>query len=192
MSKRIKIILLSLAAVIAVAFVYWQFVKKGVIKNVLQKTISQSTDSLYRITYDSSYIDEVNGDARFYNIVMQSDSLIKNVYSKDTSRAGSIITIRVKQLNILGANLPAFLKNNKVEAKQIDIINPVINIISTGKEEDRKFSKEDSLALYERITGKYNTIQADVINITNAYISFSNGFEAAHTKIEDLNVQRSG
>ncbi len=189
MSKKIKIILLSLALVIAAAFVYWQFVKKGVIKNALQKSISQSTDSLYKITYDSSYIDEINGDARFYNIVMQSDSLIKNVYSNDTSKAGNIITIRIKQLNILGANLPAFLKNNKVEARQIDIINPVINIISTGKEDNRKFTKEDSLALYERITGKYKTIQADVINISNAYITFANGFEAAHTKIDDLNVE---
>lgn len=189
MQKKIKIILISLAVIIAAAFVYWQFVKKGVIKDVLQKSISQSTDSLYKITYDSSYIDEINGDARFYNIVMQSDSLIKNIYSNDTSKAGSIITIRIKQLNILGANLPAFLQNNKVEARQIDIINPVINIINTGKEADRKFTKEDSLALYERITGKYKTIQADVINITNAHIYFANGFEAAHTKIDDLNVE---
>lgn len=188
MFKKLKIILLSVGLVLAAAFIYWQFIKKDVIKNTLQQSITKGTDSLYKITYDSSYIDEINGDARFYDIVMQSDSLLKNLYTHDTSLATSIITIRIKQLNILGANLPAFLKNNKIQARQIDIINPEIHIINTGKKENRKFTKEDSLALYERITGKYNSIKAAVINITHAHITISNKLAPAHLKIEDLNV----
>lgn len=188
MKKSVRIGLLILTGLVLIGLGYWQYIKKDLVKDALEKAVSQKTDSLYYVKYESSTIDEVSGNASFKNIVLQSDSLQEKLYFEDTSITSSIINIKIEELNITGANIPSFLSKNTVEAKKIEIIRPRINIIQTGKESESTFSAKDSLALYDRITGKFKSIKAGEIVIEGAVILFSTGKNKPHTKFENVNI----
>jgi uncharacterized protein YxeA len=61
MRKIFAVILGLVIIAVGVAYWYWQDNKKGIVKNLIQNTVSDKTDSLYYLRYDSSMIDEVNG-----------------------------------------------------------------------------------------------------------------------------------
>lgn len=188
MKKSVPIILITLAILLTAGLIYWQFIKKGVIKDAVEKAVSKQTDSLYYIKYESSTIDEINGNATFNKIVLQSDSLQEKLYTDDTSVSAIIFNVRIEQLKITGANIPSFLQKNTVEANSIEIYRPVITIIKTGKIDSLKLSAEDSLALYDRITGKFKSINAKEIKIIDATIAFTEGKKSPHTSLQGVNV----
>ena len=159
MKKSLKIILGILGIVIIGAVVYWQFNKKRIVKNALENVISNKTDSLYYIHYDSSYIDAVAGNASFYNVVLQSDSLEQQLLKLDTSSAESIFNIHVGEVSVSGANIPALLSNQKVEANSIRIIRPIIYIINSGTKKEKTYTREDTLLIYEKLLGKFKSIK---------------------------------
>ena len=187
MGKTFKIILFSLGFLLFAGIIYWQFVKKAVIKNKIEQAVAKGTGNDYYIKYDSSYIDEVGGNASFYNIVLQSDSMQKKMLENDTSVDATIFNVQVKQLDITGLNVPGFLQKSSLEATKIRIIKPVITLINTGKKK-KPMSKEDSLALYQRITGKFDNIEAKEIEIVDAVIAFANGNSSPHTTVQDVNL----
>ncbi|HQW93654.1 MAG TPA: hypothetical protein PKY28_11170, partial [Ferruginibacter sp.] len=75
MRKSLKIAGVILALALVGGVIYWQMHKKGIIKDSIENAITKGTDSLYFIHYDSSFIDEVNGNASFFYVRLQSDSL---------------------------------------------------------------------------------------------------------------------
>src|SRR6218665_873302 len=191
MKKGIKIFLVSLGIILFGAFIYWQLVKKGGVKNAIEKAVSKGTDDAYFVKYDSSAIDEVGGNAWFKNIVLQSDSLQGLLYNDDTAGiAKDIFNIRVGELNIRGANIPSFMQKNTVEANSIEIIKPIISIIHTGNRQKVEMTKEDTLALYDRITGKFKSIQAHEIIISDGTVTFADGKEPPHTIIQGINIHQ--
>lgn len=187
MKKKTGIVVGSIAAILMLAIVVWQFVKKDVVKNAIENAVAKESGNDYYIKYDSSYIDEVGGNAAFFNIVLQSDSAQKKLLENDTSLAPAIYNVQVKALTITGANIPSFLQKNAIEATKIKIVRPVITIISTRKKE-HKMNHDDTLALYKKLTGKFEKIHAGEIEIVDAVIAFANGNNSPHTTIQDANL----
>ena len=184
-----RVIGILLALIIIAAVIWWQFNKKTVVKNQITKAVAKATDSTYYIHYDSSSINAVAGNATFFNVVLQSDSLQRKLYSDDTSDiSNTIYNVHVERLSITGADVPSLLQKDKIQANSIEIYKPIITVISTGKNEIQKFTAADSLALYEKITGKFKSIQAKEIKITDASISFARGKNSPHTKLLGVNI----
>ncbi len=189
MNKTVKYIALVLLLAIAGGVIWWQYNKKRIVKNEIENAIVKGTDSTYYIKYDSSRIDALAGNATFFNIVLQSDSLQKELYMNDTSGfPKTIFNVHIESLAISGANIPSFLQKNKIEANSIEIVRPVITIINTGKDEAVKFTAADTLALYKKITGKFKSIQAKEIKITDATLAFAKGKKSAHTTLQGVNI----
>ncbi len=187
MSKKIRILLIIISVLLVGGLVYWQLIKKNVVKMAIKNAVSNATDDDYYVKYDSSYIDEVSGNAGFYNIVLQNDSARIKMLNQDTSVDRTIVDITVEAVEITGLNVPGFLSKNTVSASKLKIVGPVVKIIATGKAE-RKLTKEDSLALYKRLTGKFNNIQASEIEIVNGKILFANRLQEPHTRLEGVNM----
>ncbi len=184
-----KLIGILLAVLVIGAVMWWQYNKKSIVKNQIEKAVVKGTDSTYYIHYDSSRIDALAGNASFFNIVLQSDSLQRELYSDDTSGfPKTIFNVHIERLNIGGANIPSFLKKNTIEANSIEIVRPVITIINTGKEKTTDFTAVDTLALYEKITGKFKSIQAKEIKITDATIAFARGKKSPHSNLQGVNI----
>jgi hypothetical protein len=189
LKKYVIIILAFSALLLAGGWFYWQQYKKGIIKNSIENVISKGTDSLYFIHYDSSFINEVNGNASFYNVSLQSDSLQKQLMNFDTAAAATIYNIQIDEVSITGANITGLLSNTSVEANTILIKHPVVYIISSGKKEKKKLNNNDSLAIYEKLLGKFNSINAKEIVIENGFLNFTDKSGEPSTALRNINVQ---
>ncbi len=189
MNKYIKIFLVILALAIVGGWIYWQQNKKNIIKNSIENAISKGTDSLYFIHYDSSFIDEVNGNASFFNVTLQSDSLQKQLMEFDTASSATIFNIQIDEVSIRGANIPGLIGNTSIEANSIFIKHPVVYIISSGKKEKKHLNNNDSLAIYEKLLGKFKSINAKEIIIENGFLNFADKTGEPNTALRNINVQ---
>ncbi len=189
MKKIVTYLFVLLLVVATGTFVWWQYNKKNVVKNQIENAVTKATDNAYFIHYDSSSIDEVAGNASFYNIVLQSDSLQKMSYLKDTADLpATLFNVRIEKLSLVGADIPSFLNKNTIETKSIEITKPIITIIQTGKAEKRKFTAADTLALYEKLIGKFKSIKAGEINIIDADVRFTNNKKIPQTTLQGINI----
>jgi hypothetical protein len=189
LKKFIKVTLLIIALALIGGYIYWQQYKKGIIKNSIENAISKGTDSLYFIHYDSSFIDEINGNASFYHVTLQSDSLQKQLLQFDTASLATIYNIQVDEVSIRGANIQGLISNTVIEANSIFIKHPVVYIISSGKNEKKKLNNNDSLAIYEKLLGKFKSINAKEIVIENGFLNFTDKTGEPNTALRDINVQ---
>lgn len=149
----------------------------------------KGSDSLYYIHYDSSFIDEINGDAIFYNVSLQPDSLQQQLLLYDTTSTESVYNVRVDKVEVRGANIPDLLANTRVQARLIELTHPVIYIIGTGKKKEKSTVQYDTLAIYEKLLGKYKSIQADEILIHNGMLHFAGITGEPHTSLNEISVQ---
>ena len=189
MKKYLKVVLVVLALAIVGGWFYWQHYKKSIIKNSIENAISKGTDSLYFIHYDSSFIDEINGNASFYNVTLQSDSLQRQLMLFDTASAATVFNIQIDEVSIRGANIPGLLNNTSIEANSIFIKHPVVYVINSGKKEKKQFNNSDSLAIYEKLLGKFKSINANEIIIENGFLNFADKTGEPNTSLRNINIQ---
>jgi hypothetical protein len=184
---RIFLILLVLAGV--GGWIYWQQYKKSIIRNSIENAVRKGTDSLYYIHYDSSAIDEVNGNASFYNVTLQSDSLQRQLELYDTASASVIYNVVIDEVTIRGANIQGLINNTFVEAKSILIRHPVVYIIRSGKKEKKLLNSSDSLLIYEKLLGKFKSINAEEITVEQGQLYFTDKTGDPNTALKDINIQ---
>ena len=188
LKKPFKIILVIFAILLAGVILYWEYNKKKIVRNAVENAVSNKTDSLYYIHYDSSFVDAATGSASFYNVTLQSDSLQQQLAQFDTASASSIYNIHVAEISIRGANIPALLGNQKVEANSIKLIRPVIYIINSGTKQEKKFSRDDTLAIYEKLLGKFKSIKAGEIIIEDGQLNFTHKIDAPYISLTGINI----
>ncbi len=187
MNRSLKFIAVGLLACIASALVYWQVNKKTIVRQAIQSAVQKGSDSLYSIRYDSSRIDELAGNADFFNLRLQSDSLYSILKSDSTQQLPAIVYVNVKQLGIRGANIPSLLTGNTIEANEIFIEQPHIHI-TLPPGDSVKLSAEDSAKLYERLTGNFNSIKAGKITVSGGNVLIRTGTGPVHTSIKGVNI----
>jgi hypothetical protein len=189
LKKNIKILLLIFLLILIGSVLYWQYYKKSIIKSTIENAVAKETDSLYFIHYDSSSIDEINGNASFYNIELQPDPLQKQLVQFDTTAAAPVYNIHIDEVKIQGANIAALLNNTAVEAAAIKIIHPVIYIINAEKKQKKVLAASDSLAIYKKLLGKYKTINAKEIIIDDGFLNFVNKKGEVRSSFKNIGLQ---
>lgn len=188
MKKVFKILIVLVAAGAIGGYIFWQYNKKKIVRDSIENAIAKKSDSLYYIHYDSSRLDEINGNATFYNVVLQSDSAQKRLLNSTDSLPNVMYNIRIKQVAANGVDIAGLLRNEKVAANKIILINPVIQIINTGADKPRPFTINDTLELYQKILGKFKSINADTILVTNGMLLITNKTGQAQTTFENINI----
>lgn len=188
MKNSLKYLLVVLVIGITGGFFYWQYNKKKIIKNSIQKAIAKKSDSLYYLHYDSSFIDEINGNATFFNVVLQSDSAQKQLLNRTDSLPNALYNISVKQVLVSGVDVAGFIDKVDIEAHKILLLRPVIQIINTGADNPKPFTLNDTLALYEKILGKFKSIKADTIQVSNGTLLITDKSGKAQTSLENINI----
>ncbi|MFT3909791.1 MAG: hypothetical protein QM737_10230 [Ferruginibacter sp.] len=188
MKKSVKIILGIIAIIIIAALAWWQYNKKHIVRNAVENVVSNKTDSLYYIHYDSSSIDAVTGSASFFNVTLQSDSLQQQLKEFDTASAETIYNIHIAEVSVSGTNIPALLSNEKVEASSIKIVRPIIYIINSGTKKERAFSNADTLAIYEKLLGKFKSVKAGEVIIEDGQLNFTHKIAEPYVSLDGINI----
>lgn len=169
-------------------YIYWQKNKKTIIKESIENVVQKKTDSLYFIHYDSLNIDEVNGNASFYKVMLQSDSVQKAMLNNNDSLPNALYNIRVDEVRAMGVDMAGLLQKQDVAAKSILLNKPVIQIINTGADNPKPFTYNDTLELYKKITGKFKSIRADTIQVINGTVLITDKKGKALTTLENINI----
>ena len=188
MKKAIKIVAVVLIACMLGGYIYWQANKHRIIRESIAEAIAKKTDSLYYLHYDSSRIDELNGNASFYNVTLQSDSAQKALLNSTDSLPANLFNIHVREIKITGADIPGLLQKQDLAAKQIELIVPVIQVIHTGAEAGVKFTAQDTLELYKKLLGRFKRIEAGRIEVVNGTVLFTNKEGKVQTTLENIGV----
>jgi hypothetical protein len=188
MKGKIKYLFLVVMVILVSGYVYWNQHKKAIIKKKIQDTVNQKTDSLYYVHYDSSAIDEINGNASFYHVSLQSDSAQKAMLNNTDSLPNALFNIKVEELTATGIDVPGLLQNQDVSANKVLLVNPVVHIINTGKDKPSQYSAADTMALYKKILGRFSTIKASHITIKNGTILITSVTGKSLTTLENINV----
>jgi lipopolysaccharide export system protein LptC len=185
MKKTIKIIIAILILAIVSGYYFWQRNKNQIVKNLIANSVSKFTDSLYTLKYDSSLVDEINGEAYFENVKLQADSIKLKQLSLVDSIPDILINITIKSITANGLDIPLALNEQKIYAKKIILNEPLVTIIQMGK---KTFKQDDSIALFRKILGNYNSIHAKQIELMNAKFVFKNSEGKEKTKLTKLNI----
>lgn len=156
---------------------------------MIENKISKGTDSLYFIRYDSSSIDEIAGNASFYQVDLQSDSLQTQLLLFDTASSETVYNVHLDELSVSGVNTAALLNNTAVTAKEIRIIRPVIYIIAAGKKEKEALDMNKHEFLYKKMLGKFDNIHAAHIIIEDGSVYFADKTGNPHSSLTGINIQ---
>jgi len=188
MKKLFKILLVVIGAAAIGGYLYWQNNKKKIVKDSIADAIAKKTDSLYYIHYDSSHIDEINGNATFYNVVLQSDSAQKVSLNSTDSLPNALYNIRIQEVAVSGADIVGLMSKATVSARKIELIKPTILIINTGADQPKPFTKNDTLELYQKILGKFTSIKTDTIQVSGGTLMITNKAGTPQTTVEKINI----
>ncbi|HMG83012.1 MAG TPA: hypothetical protein VK559_08245 [Ferruginibacter sp.] len=187
--KTFTTILLGILLIAAIGgYWYLQKNKKHIVKDSIDSMLKKKTDSLYFVHYDSSKIDEVKGDASFYNVYLQSDSIQKEVLAGTDSLPKTMYNIHVDEIKVAGVDIAGLLENESIAAKKILLNEPVVQVINTGSNKPVPSSYNDTLELYKRILGKFKSIHADTIQVTNGIVLITDKNGNALTIFKNINV----
>src|ERR1700739_1143163 len=159
MKKILKYIFLVLLIILGAGWLYWQQHKKAIIKHGIQTAVYNGSDSIYRVRYDSSDIDEVSGSATFYNVDVSADTSRPRLLREDSLPA-TIFNIQAKKISIQGVDIPGLLSGHTISARIIALTEPQLEIIKTGHD-TATLTKDDTIALYRQILGNYQSIRTD-------------------------------
>lgn len=154
-------------------------------KEFIQESVTGLSDSLYSLKYDSSMIDEINGEAYFKNIVLKTDSLQLQRLKLNNSLPDLLVEVRIKSITAEGIDIAMALNEKKLFANKIIINQPYIVITHTGK---TTLKAEDSLALFRKILGNYKSIHVKHIKVVNAQFTDIDSNETLNSKISNLNI----
>lgn len=169
MKKRI-IFLVFIVLGVAAFFIYknWRskFLKKDIPNLVFLKS-----DSMYRITYDDLYVDEVAGEIRIKNLQLQPDTTFRK--ATDSSLPKTLLKVNVPELHVTGVRTDMALLNKEITAARITLSNPVVTMFNTKPgEKNDDYNGNDSGAttysIYRILLRGLERIRVDTISITGA------------------------
>ena len=166
--KKRNIWIIVFVLIVSGGIFWWTTQKKNIVRQTVSNAVKNKTDSLYRLSYDSSELDEVNGNAFLYNVHLKIDSNRLSALKRTGQLPPVTMDVRITRLTILGLASLDLLTNTSLEVKGIELENPVV-MISRWKsmKEDQQ---NDTLELYERITGRFDQVKAGYISIRNGNV----------------------
>jgi hypothetical protein len=179
-------ILTGILGLIAAAVIYWGFYRKQIIRTTLEDTIREKSKGLYKIVYDELDLDEVAGDLAVNNFSLSYDS-VKYLAMKNVNDAPpTLLNIKIPSIIVSGVKTPRALIDKEIVGKNLQINDPVIDIVYTNAGRD-SLRSTPTKEVYEQILGNLNLIKVDTLIVSNARIS-TRDINTGDVKVEVINT----
>lgn len=183
-----KITWIIFALVIGGAIFWWTSIKKTVVRKAITKAVEKKTDSLYKITYDTSEIDEVSGDAYLRNVQVKLDSLQWLKLVQKDSTPPVTISLTIEKITIKGLAELKLLSNHAVDVSGIIIEKPVLRLDKwTGKQKTGA-EANDTVEIYKRLVGNLDFLKAKSIQVINGDFTFMNRLKKDSVSVKGINI----
>jgi len=176
--KKGWIILAVIAVVVTTGYIFYRIKKGDFLDHGLQNMVNTKTGGIYKLTYDSIYVDEAGGDLYLKNLRVKGDTaaqlrLIKN---GDTNAAKVIFDILIPVLRVSDFKTAAALLSKQLDCREVIISDPRITVYIFPGQGEQKDPKKQQEELYKQILGQFELIKADSVSILNADVVASDFF----------------
>ena len=198
LSKKVIFIFTAIILFVVAGYFIWQHYKYKIARNTLKTTVSEQTDSLYSIKYDSLSFDEVTGHATMKNIRIVPDT--NRVKNMDVENMPDILlNVTIKSLVVTGVQTAKALHGNKIEGDSVIINAPQIIFYSLKPLQKQTIFQNEASTLYRQILGKLDLIKVGFVFVNNVHVkgidffTKRNNFELINGKfvLEDLLIDSS-
>ena len=165
MKKLIIIIGGALVFIAAGIFMYKNW-RHYFIRHKVGELVFLKSDSLYNISYDDVYIDEVGGEIKIENLRLRPDTTYKK--STDSTLPRQLLNVFVPLIHITGVHTDEAVLNKEIIAKKIQLTNPVVVMYPNAyAAKSKKKGKLSTHELYRVILRELERIKIDTILLTN-------------------------
>ncbi|OQP58450.1 hypothetical protein [Niastella populi] len=164
------VFLLLLVLLVALGLVYYKKWRKNFLHKKVPELVFLESDSLYRITYDTIDIDEVDGEIMIKNLQLIPDSTYKK--PTDSSLPRNLLRVTVPELYITGVQTDAAVLNKVVIASKVKLTSPVVTMYKNRYAAKNDNNSNDTSAttdkIYKILLRGLQKIKVDTILITDA------------------------
>ncbi len=188
-TRKLLFIILGVILILALAYYLWETNKFSFVRNKLNTTVIEKTDSLYTIKYDSLYFDEISGQAYLRNIRITPDTnRVKNLPPE--KRPYLLLDISIKSIAINGVKTDKALQSNELIGDSIIIDQPKILVYFIKPVKKETKIDAEAKNTYEQILGNLKLIKVGEVIIKDARINaihFENRFR--QFDVNNINIR---
>lgn len=160
--------LLILVVLVAGGLIYYKKWRKELLHERIPQLVFLESDSLYRITYDTVDIDEVEGEIVIRNLQLIPDSTYKK--PTDSTLPRNLLRVTVPELYVTGVQTDAAVLNKEVIATKIKLTRPVVTMYNNrrGVKDNNNDTTATTDKIYKILLRGLEKIKVDTIIITDA------------------------
>lgn len=156
-SKKTLIIVSVIVVALVSGYFVWQHFKYKIARTALKDSITNTTDSLYHIRYDSLHFDEVAGNAYLKNVRVVADTgRARSMTIKELPSV--LLDVKIESIKVTGINTAAALNGSKIVGDTVIINHPSILMYSIRPLQKNTRIETEARNVYEEILGKLNKI----------------------------------
>ncbi|OQP65998.1 hypothetical protein A3860_15530 [Niastella vici] len=160
------IFLLFLILLIAAGIVYYKRWRRDFLHKKVPELVFLKSDSLYRITYDTVDIDEVDGEILIKNLQLIPDTTYKK--ATDSTLPRNLLRVTVPEVYITGVQTNAAVINKQVLATRIKLTSPMVTMYRSRRAATEKDTTPTKDKIYQVLLRGLQKINVDTILITDA------------------------
>ena len=160
------IFLLFLVLAVAAGIVYYKNWRSDFLRKKVPQLVFLKSDSLYRITYDTVDIDEVEGEIVIKNLQLIPDTTYKN--ASDSALPRQLLKVTVPEIHITGVQTNNAVLNKEVLATKITLTSPVVTMFSNHSRTPKRDTTSTTNKIYKVLLRGLEKINVDTILITDA------------------------
>lgn len=183
-----RIIWLVLALILGVAVFWWTTIKEKIVKNAVTKAVQKKTDSLYKITYEKSEIDEVAGNAYLYNVQVKIDSAQWLKLIEKDSMPPVTIAVTIAKITIRGLKELKLLNNSSLDVTDIVFEKPVFRLDKWARKHPPAEGLNDTVEIYKRLVGNFDFLHAKNIQVIDGNFTLIDQFRKQAFAANGINV----
>jgi len=158
--------LFILILLVAAGVVYYKKWRNDFIRKDVPRLVFLESDSLYRITYDTIDIDEVDGEIVIRNLQLTPDSTYKK--SNDSTLPKNLLQVTIPEIIITGVQTDAAVLDKEIIAATIKLTSPVVTMFTNRQSVNETDSTQTTDKIYKVLLRGLEKISVDTILITDA------------------------
>ncbi|MES2328869.1 MAG: hypothetical protein V4539_04650 [Bacteroidota bacterium] len=176
------------ALLIGAAVFWWTSIKNHVVKKAVTNAVQKKTDSLYRISYERSDIDEVAGNAYLYNVQVKIDSTQWLQLVEKDSMPPVTLSVTIAKVTIKGLSEIKLLSNSSLDVTSIVLEKPVLRLDRWAPKRIPPGGLNDTMEIYKRLVGNFDFLRAKSIQVVDGNFTLIDQFRRQALAANGINI----
>lgn len=165
---------------------------KPLLTNILQKTVTDVSDSLYKVKFSDIRINVLTGSAYLDSIHIYPDTAIYSKLIAQKKAPENLFELKISNLGLKNVHPSKIYFDRKLDIDAITITRPELNIIYTRLKNPKK-RREDNRTTYQKIKHLLKSARVGSIFFNNVKFKYIDRSLSLHkpdiTNLDNLNIR---